>query len=83
MIVTDKNKVLGVLKDISDQFTLIEGARGVIKDHIDAAAEEHEIDKKQLRKLARTYHKQNFSTEVADQETFQELYTTITGARAE
>lgn len=77
MIETDKAKVLGVLKEISNAMTRIEGERDFIKEAIKAASDEHQIDKKHLRKLAKTYHKQNFSQEVAESEEFQQLYETI------
>lgn len=77
MIEVDKKKVLGVLEEISNAMTRIEGERGFITEAIKEASEKHEIDKKILRKMARTYHKRNFSTEVAEQETFQHLYETV------
>lgn len=77
MIESDKQKVLGVLKEISNAMTRIEGERGFINEALKEASEKYEIDKKQLRKLAKVYHRQNFSTEVAEQETFVELYETI------
>lgn len=77
MIESDKEKVLGVLKEISNAMTRIEGERGFINEALKEASEKYEIDKKQLRKLAKVYHRQNFSTEVAEQETFVELYETI------
>jgi len=77
MIESDKGKVLGVLKEISNAMTRIEGERDFIKEAVKAAADEHQIDKKHLRKLAKVYHRQNFSQEVAESEEFQQLYETI------
>ena len=82
MIVTDSKKVLGVIKDISDQLTIIAAARESIKEAINAAAEEHELDKKDLRKVANAYFKQNYSSEVAAQENFKELYETVVGVQS-
>ena len=77
MIDVDKNKVLGVLKEISNSMTRIEGERDYIKEAISAASEEHEIDKKILRKMATVYHKQNFDAVTGENDEFAELYETI------
>ena len=77
MIEADKKKVQGVLEEISNAMTRIEGERGFITEAIKEAAEKYEIDKKILRKMARVYHKRNFSKEVAEQETFQDLYESV------
>ena len=77
MIDTDKNKVLGVLKEISNAMTRIDGERSFIKEAVAAAAEEHEIDKKILRKMASVYHKNNFDAVQGENEEFSELYETI------
>ncbi len=77
MIESDKNKVRGVLQEISNAMTRIEGERGFINEAIKEAAEKYELDKKQLRKLARVYHKQNFTAEVQAHEEFENLYETI------
>ena len=77
MIDSDKNKVLGVLKEISNSMTRSEAERDFVKEAIKAASDEHQIDKKQLRKLAKVYHRQNFTTEVQANEEFVELYEKI------
>lgn len=77
MIESDKDKVAGVLREVSNAMTRIEGERGFIREAIKEAAEKYEIDKKQLRKLAKVYHQQNFDQEVATAEEFQQLYETI------
>jgi hypothetical protein len=77
MIDTDKNKVLGVLKEVSNAMTRIEAERDFIKEAVKAASEEHEIDKKILRKMAVVYHKQNFDTVQGESEEFLTMYETI------
>lgn len=77
MIDADKNKVLGVLKEVSNAMTRIESERDFIKEAISKAAEEHELDKKILRKMANVYHKQNFDAVQGENDEFITLYETI------
>jgi len=77
MIEVDKKKVLDVLKEISNSMTRAEAERDFQKEAIKAASDEHQIDKKTLRKMARVYHRQNFSQEVQQHEEFEQLYETI------
>lgn len=77
MIDSDKSKVLGVLKEISNALTRAEAERDFIKEAIKIASEEHQIDKKILRKMASVYHKQNFDTVQGESEEFVALYETI------
>jgi hypothetical protein len=77
MIESDKNKVQGVLNEVSNAMTRIAGERDFIKEAIKEAADKYQIDKKQLRKLAKVYHNQTFAAEVANAEEFQSLYETI------
>ena len=56
-----------------------EAEQDYIKEAISAAAEEHQIPKKILRKMASTYHKQNFSEEKGTSEEFLTLYEEVIG----
>lgn len=78
MIGVDKNKVLGVLKEVSSAMTRTEAERDFIKEAIKTASEEHDIDKKILRKMASVYHKQNFDSVVDENEEFATLYEAVT-----
>lgn len=73
----EKNKILGCLSEISNSFTRIEGEREQIKEILNKMKEEHGIDKKIARKLAKTYHKRNFEEEVAQQNDFVELWEKV------
>lgn len=68
-----------VMEEISASMTRIEGERDFIKEAITKCAEEYEINKKTFRKLAKVYHKQNFSREVAEHEEFETMYEQLTG----
>jgi hypothetical protein len=77
MITTDKNKVLGVLKECSNAMTRIESEREFIKEAINKASDEHQLDKKILRRMAKVYHKQNFAESRDADDEFASLYETV------
>lgn len=67
------------LVEISNSYTRIEGERDLIKEAMSNICEQFELSKKTFRRLARTYHKQNFSKEVAEHEEFETMYEQLTG----
>ena len=67
------------LEELSGSMTRIEGERDFIKEAIANICEEYEMSKKTFRKLAKVYHKQNFSKEVAEHEEFETMYEQLTG----
>lgn len=77
MIEQDKKDVLNVLKELSNSMTRIEGERDYIKEAIADASEKFQLPKKQLRKMAKVYHKNNFADELTEMEEFQQLYESI------
>jgi archaellum component FlaC len=76
----DRKKIREALQEISNSFTRIEAERDLIKDIINDTSESHELSKKVVRKMAKVYHKQNFSEEVATHEEFEALYEEITSS---
>lgn len=74
-----RESIRKVLVELSASLTRIEGERDYIKETVKNVCEEMELNKKTFRKLIRTYHKQNFSKEVADNEEFETMYELITG----
>lgn len=75
----DKLKIKKMLGEISDSYTRISAERELIKETIEALAEDFEIEKKVLRKMAQVYHKQNFTTVEAENEDFVFTYESILG----
>lgn len=67
------------LVEISNSFTRIEAERDLIKEATANICEQYELSKKTFRRLAKTYHKQNFSLEVAEHEEFETMYEQLTG----
>ena len=78
MIAQDKEKVLGVLKELSNAMTRIRAEKDFMKEAIADAAEKYELEKKHIRKMAQVYHKQNFDEIQGEAEEFCELYESIT-----
>lgn len=75
----DKLKIKKMMGEISDSYTRISAERDLVKETIAALAEDFELDKKVLRKMAQVYHKQNFTTVEAEQEDFVFTYESILG----
>lgn len=79
----DQLKTLkGGLKELSDVFTMQESQKEVVKDIIANLHEELKIPKKLINKLAKTYHKRNYSEVVAEQEEFELFFEGITEENA-
>jgi len=81
----DRKKIKDALQEISNSMTRIESERDLIRDIKADLAEEYKdkLSKKQIAKMARVFHKQNFDEEVASHEEFELLYEEITGTKAE
>ena len=67
------------MDELSASMSRIEGERDLIKEAINNCCEEYEINKKTFRRLAKVYHKQNFSREVAEHKEFETMYEQLTG----
>jgi hypothetical protein len=67
------------MDELSASMARIDGERDFIKEAITNCCEEYEMNKKTFRKLAKVYHKQNFSREVAEHEEFETMYEQLTG----
>jgi len=76
----DKEKVKGVLVEVSNSMTRIESEKEFIRDAIDAASKIHEIPKKTLNKMARVFHKNNYAQELNSIEEFTTMYENIVGS---
>jgi hypothetical protein len=73
----DKLKLLDALKEISASMTRVEAERDLIKTVKDDICDDLQLNRKVLNKLARTYHKGNFSEEVELHKDFEKLYETV------
>lgn len=74
----DKLKLLDALKEISASMTRMEAERDLLKTVKGDICNDLQLNRKVLNKLARTYHKGNFSEEVEMHKNFEELYENVT-----
>lgn len=74
----DKKAIRDALREISSSLTRIEAERDLIKEAIGNISENYQIPKKTFRRMAKVYHKQNFTQEIEEHEEFENLYENIT-----
>jgi fatty acid-binding protein DegV len=75
----DQRKViLDAMKEWSNSATRIDAEKDLQKNIIDDLADNVDIEKKYLNKLATMYHKQNFAQFQQEKEEIEELYESVT-----
>jgi cyanate lyase len=78
----DRERLLNAIKEIDNSMTRVSAERDFQKDAINAVADELDLEKKYVRKLASIYHKQNLSQVQQETEEVFELYDLITGSNS-
>ena len=75
----DRKKIRNALQEISDAMLRSAAERSLIKEIKDALHEDFKevLTKKQISKMARVFHKQNFSEEQAEASEFETLYEEV------
>ncbi|NDB82042.1 MAG: hypothetical protein EB127_04775 [Alphaproteobacteria bacterium] len=73
----DKKKIRQALQEISDSLTRMEAERDLIKDILQTVEDNYKIKKKYTRRLAKVYHKQNFTQVQQDQQDLETLYESV------
>lgn len=74
----DRKKIKDAVQEISNSLTRIEAERDLIREIVKEVSDNHQIPRKIISKIAKTFHKQNLSQEIADHEDFVDLYDTVT-----
>lgn len=74
----DRKKLKDAIQEISNSMVRMEAERDLIREIIKEQSDTLQIPKKILAKIAKTFHKQNLTQEVADHEDFVELYEEVT-----
>ncbi|NBP03798.1 MAG: hypothetical protein EBU90_27605 [Proteobacteria bacterium] len=77
---SDRKAILDCMKEISGSMTRIEAERDFIREAIKNICDEQNLSKKTFRRMAKVYHKQNFTSEIEEHEEFETLYETITNS---
>lgn len=73
----DRLKIKKMLAEISGSMTRIDAERDLIRETIKDMSQQFQLSKRQLARMAKVYHKQNYNQEVAEHEEFESLYETI------
>jgi Zn-dependent M32 family carboxypeptidase len=74
----DRKKIKQAVQEISNSFTRIEAERDLIKEIVKDVSDNHQIPRKIIAKIAKTFHRQNLTQEIADHEDFVDIYETVT-----
>jgi hypothetical protein len=77
---TDRKAILDCMKELSASMTRTEGEREFQREAIKELCDNLELSKKTFRRMAKVYHKQNFTKEIEEHEEFETLYETITNS---
>lgn len=76
----ERKKIRDALSEISISYTRIEAERDLIKTIVANLSEQHELPKKTVNKMARVFHKQNFSKEQQEFSEFEHVYQAVTSS---
>lgn len=76
----DRKKIFAAIREISNSMVRIEAERDLIKDIVKDVADNYQLSRKTVNKMAKVYHKQNLSQTVAEHDEFVETYEEITSA---
>jgi Zn-dependent M32 family carboxypeptidase len=74
----DRKKIKDAVQEISNSMLRMEAERDLIKEIVKEVSDNHQIPRKIVAKIAKTFHKQNLTQEIADHEDFVEVYETVT-----
>lgn len=73
----DRKKIKEALIEISNSMTRIDAEKDLIKNIVQDVSDNFKLPKKYVNKMARIYHKQNFSQEQQESEELESLYITV------
>jgi hypothetical protein len=73
----DQKKILNAMREVSNSMVRIAAERDLIKDIVNDVSEKFQLDKKIFKKMCNTFHKDNYSENVAEAEEFVSLYEKI------
>jgi len=76
----DRSSIRAAVEEISNSLTRIEGEQDQIKAVLAMIEEKYDIPKKQARKLANIYHRQNASEVIGEMNSIETLYEAIARA---
>lgn len=78
----DRKKFNGALQELSNSMTRISAEKDLMRDIVKDLSDNFQIPKKTVSKLARIYHKQNFSQEAQEFDDLETLYEEVVNLSA-
>lgn len=72
-----KQTLKKAIQELNDSLTKVAAEREFQSETIKEVASQLNLDKKLVRRLAKTYFKANFNTESEDNKVFEEFYTML------
>ena len=73
----DQDKLRGVIKELNDSMIRLSSEKEFQKEAITNVCEELGLDKKLVRRMAKTYYKATFNDEVDDNNKFEDFYSVV------
>lgn len=73
----DAQKIRNAVVEISNSMTRSESERELVREIIKKIHDEEGIDRRLLRRIARAYHKGNFSEETTLNSEFEDLFNNL------
>lgn len=73
----DQEAILDAIKEADESMIRIDAEKDQINEIIEELHEKYELNKGLIRKMIRTYHKQNFTKVEQESEDFLQAYETI------
>lgn len=79
----DRKKLKKIVQELNDSLTRIAAEREFQKESIAAVSEEMGLDKKLIRRMAKTYFNASFNNEKEEHQSFEDFYELVINARDE
>lgn len=81
LLQADKETLKNAVKQIDDSLTRILGERDLIKNVVDDVSTKLQLDKKLVRKIAKTFHKASLKMDKEEFDDFVGLYEDVYGIK--
>lgn len=76
----DQKKLKKALDEINDSMTRKAAESDLIKDIVGKLSDELGLNKRLIRRLAKTHYKRDFDMEVAENKDFEQVYEYVSGS---
>lgn len=73
----DKQALKGAVQEVNDSLTRVASEKTLQKEILDGISDKLGLDKKLVRRLASTYFKSSFKSEVEEHEAFEDFYNVL------